>query len=143
MSAKTFVDTNILVYAHDIDDRLKHDRAGDALRELWNDGTGLLSPQVLQEFYVNVTRKIATPLAKDVARRVVSAYAIWCVDVTSADEVVHGAGYLSRGCASIDNLDVHASTEQSVGLIELVGGEVRDSFAGGAEESGGALRWHD
>jgi len=85
MSAKTFVDTNILVYAHDIDDRSKHELARDALRELWNDGTGLLSPQVLQEFYVNVTRKVATPLTKDAARLLVSTYAIWCVDVTSAD----------------------------------------------------------
>jgi predicted nucleic acid-binding protein len=85
MSAKTFVDTNILVYAHDIDDRSKHEIARDALRELWNDGTGLLSPQVLQEFYVTVTRRIAMPLAKDAARLVVSAYAIWCVDVASAD----------------------------------------------------------
>ena len=85
MSAKTFVDTNVLVYAHDVDDPSKHDLARDALRELWNDGTGVLSPQVLQEFYVNVTRKIAMPLAKDAARLVVSTYAIWCVDVTSAD----------------------------------------------------------
>jgi len=85
MSVKTFVDTNVLVYAHDVDDLLRHDLARDALRALWNDGTGLLSPQVLQEFYVNVTRKIATPLAKDAARLVVSTYAIWCVDVTSAD----------------------------------------------------------
>jgi predicted nucleic acid-binding protein len=85
MSAKTFVDTNILVYAHDVDDRSKHELARAALRELWNDGAGILSPQVLQEFYVNVTRKIATPLAKDAARLVVSTYAIWCVDVTSAD----------------------------------------------------------
>lgn len=85
MSAKTFVDTNVLVYAHDVDDLSKHDLAREALRELWNDGTGVLSPQVLQEFYVNVTRKIAMPLAKDAARLVVSTYAIWCVDVTSAD----------------------------------------------------------
>lgn len=85
MSAKTFVDTNVLVYAHDVDDLSKHDLARDALRELWNDGTGVLSPQVLQEFYVNVTRKLALPLAKDAARLVVSTYAIWCVDVTSAD----------------------------------------------------------
>ena len=51
---------------------------------MWNDGTGLLAP-LLQEFYVTVTRKIAKPLAKDAARQVVSTYAIWCVDVTSAD----------------------------------------------------------
>jgi len=85
MTGKTFVDTNVLVYAHDVDDVSKHDLARDALRELWNDGTGVLSPQVLEEFYVNVTRKIAMPLAKDAARLVVSTYAIWCVDVTSAD----------------------------------------------------------
>ncbi len=85
MSDKTFVDTNVLVYAHDVDDRSKHELARSALRELWNDGTGVLSPQVLQEFYVNVTRKIAQPLAKDAARLIVSTYAIWCVDVGSAD----------------------------------------------------------
>jgi predicted nucleic acid-binding protein len=85
MTGKTFVDTNILVYAHDVDDLSKHDLARDALRKLWNDGTGVLSPQVLQEFYVNVTRKITTPLVKDAARLVVRTYAIWCVDVTSED----------------------------------------------------------
>jgi hypothetical protein len=39
MSVKTFVDTNVLVYAHDVDDLLKHDLARDALRGLWIDGT--------------------------------------------------------------------------------------------------------
>jgi predicted nucleic acid-binding protein len=45
MTGKTFVDTNVLVYAHDVDDLSKYDLARDALRELWNDGTGVLSPQ--------------------------------------------------------------------------------------------------
>jgi predicted nucleic acid-binding protein len=85
MTDKTFVDTNILVYAHDIDDRSKRAVARDVLRELWNDGTGVISPQVLQEFYVNVTRKIAVPISKGAARRVISAYAIWCTDVSSSD----------------------------------------------------------
>jgi predicted nucleic acid-binding protein len=85
MSDRTFVDTNVLVHAHDVDDPRKHDRARTALRKLWNDGTGVVSPQVLQEFYVNVTRKIAKPLAKEAARLVVGTYAIWCVDVGSSD----------------------------------------------------------
>jgi len=85
MNDRTFIDTNVLVYAHDVDDRSKHHRAQSALRDLWNDGTGVLSPQVLQEFYVTVTRKIAKPLAKDAARLIVSAYAIWCIDAGSAD----------------------------------------------------------
>lgn len=80
MSGKTFVDTNILIYAHDIDAKDRHEAAKAALAELWNDRSGLLSTQVLQEFYVNVTRKISHPLAKSSARLVISTYAPWCVD---------------------------------------------------------------
>jgi predicted nucleic acid-binding protein len=41
--------------------------------------------QVLQEFYVNVTRKISRPISKESARLVVSSYTIWCVDTTPAE----------------------------------------------------------
>lgn len=85
MSVKTFVDTNVLIYAHDVDATGKQNVAKAALQELWEQRSGVLSPQVLQEFYVNVTRKIASPLTKETARKVVNAYAIWCVDMTSAE----------------------------------------------------------
>src|SRR5271168_4507127 len=85
MSVKTFVDANILIYAHDVDATGKHEVAKKALRELWNERHGVLSMQVLQEFYVNVTRKIASPLPKDVARLVVNSYSIWCVETTPAE----------------------------------------------------------
>ena len=85
MSARTFVDTNILIYAHDADAKSKHALAKSVLGELWSQRTGVLSMQVLQEFYVNVTRKIAFPLAKDVARMVVNSYAIWCMETTPAE----------------------------------------------------------
>lgn len=85
MSDKTFVDTNVLIYAHDTDAPAKRQIANRLLDQLWADRTGCLSVQVLQEFYVNVTRKIARPLPKASARRVVDAYAIWAVDVTPAE----------------------------------------------------------
>jgi predicted nucleic acid-binding protein len=85
MSDKTFIDTNVLMYAHDVAAGTKHQIAETALRELWSDGAGVLSVQVLQEFYVNVTRKIPVPLSKEVARRVVSNYAIWCTETTPAE----------------------------------------------------------
>lgn len=86
MSDKTFVDTNVLIYAHDVEAGRKHDVAKAILRELWVDRTGILSTQVLQEFYVNAARKIRTPLPKPAARSVVSTYAAWCVDgITPAD----------------------------------------------------------
>lgn len=85
MSGKTFIDTNILIYAHDIDARAKNEIAKAVLRELWSERTGALSMQVLQEFYMNVTRKIASPLSKDSARSVVTSYALWCTENTPAE----------------------------------------------------------
>jgi predicted nucleic acid-binding protein len=82
---KTFVDTNVWIYTHEVDAKDKHDVAKSVLRELWSERAGVLSMQVLQEFYVNVTRKIASPLPKDAARLVVNSYSIWCVDTTPAE----------------------------------------------------------
>jgi predicted nucleic acid-binding protein len=85
MSDKTFVDTNVLIYAHDVDAKSKHEAAKSVLRELWGERNGALSPQVLQEFYVNVTRKIPHPISRQAARLVVSSYVIWCIDTTPAE----------------------------------------------------------
>ena len=86
-NGKSFVDTNILIYAHDVDAGRKHEVAREVLRGLWVDHAGVLSAQVLHEFYVNSTRKIHTPLSKPAARNVVATYAIWCVDIISSADV--------------------------------------------------------
>ena len=85
MNGRTFVDTNVLIYAHDVDSKAKHGIAKNILRELWSERMGVLSMQVLQEFYLNVTRKIRSPLPKDSARLVVSSYSIWSVETTPAE----------------------------------------------------------
>ena len=85
MSGKTFIDTNVLIYAYDVDAMAKNEAAKVVLRELWSERTGVLSMQVLQEFYINVTRKVPSPLSRDLARSVVNSYAIWCVETTPAD----------------------------------------------------------
>ncbi len=85
MSVRTFVDANVLIYAHDVDSKSKHATAKNILRELWTERTGVLSMQVLQEFYVNVTRKIRSPLPRDSARLVVTSYSIWCMEITPAE----------------------------------------------------------
>ena len=85
MNDKTFVDTNVLVYAHDVDAGPKRAIAATVLRDLWDAGLGVLSLQVLQEFYVNVTRKVAAPLSKEMAREVVNTYVAWCIETTPAE----------------------------------------------------------
>ena len=83
---RTFVDTNVLIYAHDTDAGRKHDVAKATLQHLWAERAGVLSTQVLQEFYVNATRKLKKRLAKQEARNVVETYASWCVDgITPVD----------------------------------------------------------
>jgi predicted nucleic acid-binding protein len=85
MSGKVFLDSNLLIYAHDADSGAKRELARHVLQELWSGGNGILSTQVLQEFYVNVTRKIRKPLSKSVARAVVSNYVVWCIETTPAE----------------------------------------------------------
>ena len=85
MTGRTFVDTNVLIYAHDVDAGAKRQTAQAILRKLWSERTGTLSIQVLQEFYVNVTRKIPRPISKQSARILVTTYAAWCVDTTPAE----------------------------------------------------------
>jgi len=85
MNDKVFVDTNVLIYAYDVDAGLKHRISKALLQKLWSERTGVLSMQVLQEFYVNVTRKIPRPITKTSARSIVSSYAVWCTDTTTAE----------------------------------------------------------
>lgn len=75
----TFVDTNVLAYAHDASDSRRQPVARALLEELWRTRSGTLSTQVLQEFYVVVTRKFAPPMARSAARRVVASYGAWPV----------------------------------------------------------------
>ena len=84
-SDRTFVDSNVLIYAHDVDAGRKRGAAKALLRDLWLARTGVLSTQVLHEFYVNVTRKIRTPLSKADARAVVGTYVPWCIEPETSD----------------------------------------------------------
>jgi len=77
MIDKTFVDSNVLIYAHDLDAGLRQQRAAKRLTELWDARAGRLSTQVLQEFYVNVTQKIKVPLSRSAAREIVRNYTPW------------------------------------------------------------------
>jgi predicted nucleic acid-binding protein len=93
MPGKAFVDSNILIHAHDGDAGAKQRQAAQLLKELWESGLGRLSTQVLQEFYVNATEKIKRPLARSAAREVIRTYDPWVesrigpATVTRASEI--------------------------------------------------------
>jgi predicted nucleic acid-binding protein len=87
MSDSVFVDTNVLIYAHDVDAGRKHAVAAQLVRDLWSSREGVLSTQVLQEFYVNVTRKIPAPVSRALARELLRTYAVWRVVLIDVDDV--------------------------------------------------------
>lgn len=75
----TFVDTNVLAYAHDISETRRQPIARGLLDALWTSRTGLLSTQILQEFYVVATRKFDPPMSRRAAREIVALYGTWPV----------------------------------------------------------------
>jgi predicted nucleic acid-binding protein len=114
-----FVDSNILIYAHDRDAGVKQQRAADRLWELWNTHAGRLSTQVLQEFYVNVTQKIKNPLSKSSAREVVRNYNPWVHSLITPGTVVRASEIGETWQISFRDSMILAAAEQSQAVIVL------------------------
>jgi predicted nucleic acid-binding protein len=87
MNAKAFVDTNILVYAHDRAAGDRHRVARALIEQLRENRSGALSTQVIQEFYVNVRRKTERPIPATEARQLVEDYLSWVVVVDDAEAI--------------------------------------------------------
>ncbi len=85
MADRIFVDTSVLVHAHDLDAGEKRAIAEHVLRQLWHDETGVLSTQVLQEFYATLMGG-ASPVPRRAARDLLQAYSVWpIVSLDAAD----------------------------------------------------------
>ena len=96
MSDRYFVDTNILMYAHDRAAGEKHRRAKALVEELWDTRAGVVSTQVLQELAVNLRRKTKKPLDAKATRDVVSDYLAWHVVVNGGDSILEALDLETR-----------------------------------------------
>ena len=96
MSEKVFVDSAILIHAHDVEAGEKRAIAEHVLRQLWQDENGTLSTQVLQEFYVHITRNIATPVSRRDARDLINAYRVWPVATLDVGDVLAASEFEER-----------------------------------------------
>lgn len=88
MNGNCFVDTNVLVYAHDRSAEEKHKRAARIVEELWESGRGVISTQVLQELCVALRKKTRPPLASGEIRAVLQDFARWRVIVNTAESAL-------------------------------------------------------
>jgi predicted nucleic acid-binding protein len=83
-----FLDTNILVYAYDNTAGQKHTLAAQLMEGCWENQNGCLSLQVLQEFFVTVTRKIMPPLDLQTARQIVADLTQWRLHAPNAADLL-------------------------------------------------------
>lgn len=115
---KTFVDTNVLVYAHDANAGDRRATARALLTELWDNRSGSLSTQVLQEFYAVVTRKFKPPMERAKARAIVAAYGEWC-DVATQPQLIVAASRLEEEhtLSFWDSLIVQAAIHAGAGRL--------------------------
>lgn len=110
---RVFLDTNVLVYAYDADAGAKHDTARDILLELWEEEAGVVSTQVLQEFYVTVTRKLPKPLSRRAAREVLETYDTWPVQRPEVRDVLAAAELEERHRLSFRDALVVVSAQRA------------------------------
>lgn len=94
MTARILVDTNVLLYCYDRSEPVKQQQALDIIDRLVSSGMGALSTQILGEFFVNATRKLAEPLSLEAASERIEHYSRSCTifEVTRrvVEEAIHG-----------------------------------------------------
>jgi len=115
---KVFLDANVLVYAHDVSAGTKHEVAFRMVSDLWKRGDGVLSTQVLQEFFVIVTRKLPKPMDVSIAQKVISNLLSWEIVVNDGKAIVGAIEVLKRyRCSFWDALIVHAALQSGAAVL--------------------------
>lgn len=92
----TFVDTNVVLYAYDQREPEKSAIARTIMSDLWRTREGVLSTQVLQELYVNLTRKLRVVLPRSKARALVGRYGRWPVHVITTGDILEAVDLEQR-----------------------------------------------
>jgi predicted nucleic acid-binding protein len=138
-AAREFVDANVLVCAFDPSAKSKQIAAARVLERLWESGTGCLSVQVLQEFFVTVTRKVARPFSTDEAADRVREFATWTVFAPAVGDVLAAIALHKQAQVNFwDAMVVQAAAELGCDVLwtedlndgqVLRGVRIRDPFA--------------
>lgn len=113
-----FVDTNVLVYAYDKLSEKQHEQAVSLLDSLWEARTGCISIQVLQEFFVTVTRKIANPLSIADTSQIISDLDIWRVHSPAVEDVLYAIQIQERYQLSFwDSLIIRSAGQMGCSIV--------------------------
>lgn len=115
---RQFVDTNILVYAHDNTAGSKQQRARDLIEGLWKSHLGCLSMQVMQEFYVVTTQRISRPLDQATVTRILRNLSRWHLHAPIAEDVLGAIGLQQRyGVSFWDAMILWSALQLDCGIV--------------------------
>ncbi|MCK4762415.1 MAG: PIN domain-containing protein [Candidatus Aminicenantes bacterium] len=118
MSDKIFLDTNVIVYAYDKSAGVKHTRAKEILIDLWESGFGVISIQVLKEFYVTVTQKIPNKLDSESAAEIIGDFLSWEVVVNDGYDILEAISIQKKHRLSFwDSLIISAAQQSGCSLL--------------------------
>lgn len=118
MTGKIFLDTNIIVYAHDRSSGKKNRIAEDILLYLWESKRGILSTQVMQEFYVIITRKIPSPLPIMDAKKILEYFMTWQVVINDTHTVLQAIDIQKKhGFSFWDSLILQSSIQGNADIL--------------------------
>ncbi len=132
---KTFIDTNIIIYAYDVTAGKKREVAGNIIAELWNSGHGVISTQVLQEFFVNVVQKIPKPMEKQQAKKIVRDFLKWHVVVNTGDSIIEAIDICMKSRYSFwDSMIIQAAITGGAAVL------VSEDFQDGQRINGVTIR---
>ncbi len=115
---KTFVDTNVIVYAYDLTAGQKRLLGKKVLADLWRSGRGLVSTQILQELYVTLTRKVPRPLEVARAKEIIEDMLTWNLVVNDGDTILQAIALENQEKLSFwDALVVAAAARGGAGIL--------------------------
>lgn len=115
---KIFIDTNIIIYAYDVTAGDKHRVAGSLLTDIWNSGNGVISTQVLQEFFVYVVQKIPRPMDKQLAKEIVRDFLKWNVVVNNGESILDAIDIcIKYGYSFWDSMIIEAAIKGGAALL--------------------------
>ena len=133
-----FVDTNIFVYAYDNANTKKQQQARKLIQQLWQQRAGCASIQVLQEFFVTTTRKLANPLAPADATQIISDLGLWRIHQPKVEDVLSAIQIQQRHQLSFwDSMIVRSANQLGCTIIwtedlndgqQIEGCEIRSPF---------------
>lgn len=127
---KVFLDTNVLVYAYDISAGKKHEIARNIVIDLWNSRFGVLSTQVIQEFFVTITTRISKPMGKKIAKNVINDLKNWDIVINDNESILQAVEmHLQHKYSFWDSLIIQASVNGGAASLlseDLSDGQIID-----------------